>query len=109
MTFRTDNDSIMVTFPNTSNNGPSLGSIRSLAEHTNAEACDYLTLILDSSEMSAGVISTRPADFEPGWQLVERLTGITPGQGINGLAQALQCGTGEVRSLLQSRGDGNRS
>ena len=105
MTFRTDNDSIIVTFPETSNHGPSLGSIRSLAEHASAERGHYMTLILDSSEMSATALSTGPADFEPGWQLVERLTGIASGQGINGLAQALQCGADEVRALLRSRGD----
>ena len=96
---------ISVTFPETSGLGPSLGSIRSLAEYVGAKLGDQMTVVLDRSDMSIEASTTDVSQYEPGWELVARLTGIDATRGIEGLASALNCREGEVRSLLLDRGD----
>ncbi|MCY4355832.1 MAG: hypothetical protein OXC09_13870 [Truepera sp.] len=96
---------VMVTFPESSIVGPSIGSIRQIAEHLSAQAGDLLTLILDRSDMSIAAYLTDPANYEPSWGLVGRLTGIATPSSMEDIASALQCDQKEVRSLLRSRGD----
>ena len=106
LTFASHNGVLVsVTFPETSGLGPSLGSIRSLAEYVGAKLGDQMTVILDRSDMSIEASTTDVSQYEPGWELVARLTGIDANRGIEGLASALNCGEGEVRSLLLDRGD----
>ncbi len=100
-----DGGSVTITFPETSIRGPSIGSVRSLAESADAKLGDQLTLVLDRSDMSATAISTDVTQHEPGWPLVSRLTGIDVHAGMEGLAAALHCEKGEVRALLSKRGD----
>ena len=98
-------DVVTITFPESSIVGPSIGSIRPIAEGLSAQTGDLLTLILDKSDMSVTAHLTDPDEYESGWELVGRLTGIAVPSGINDLASALRCSRGEVRSLLRSRGD----
>ena len=106
LTFRNEGGaSITVTYPETSFLGPTMGSTRSLAESAGARLGEYLTVILDRSDMSVTGTATSIGEHPPGWQLVARLTGIEAGSGMNGLADALDCSVGEVRATLRSRGD----
>ena len=106
MVFHTeDGDSVSVTFPGTSISGPSLGSVRSIAERASAGIGHYLTLILDKSDMSAIAVVTNISEYKASWQLVERLTGKDAGSRMDGLALALQCPVSAVRPVLRSRGD----
>ena len=106
MVFHTKHgDSVVITFPSTSISGPSIGSIRSIAERESAGIGDYLTLILDKSSMSTVSLVTDVSEYEASWQLVERLAGIDKGSRMNGLALALRCPVAEVRAVLRSRGD----
>ena len=98
-------DSVTITFPGTSLLGPSRGSVRSFAESSHAKSGDHLCLILGRSDMSATAIITDVSQYESGWPLVARLTGIEADSGINGLTTALGCREGEVRVLLKNRGD----
>ena len=100
-----DGDVVTVTFPETSINGPFIGSVRSLAMASKAKLGDQLTLVLDRSDMSVTAVVTDLAQHEPGWQLASRLTGIVDSKGLEGLAAALRCEKGEVRALLSKRGD----
>ena len=97
--------SITVTYPETSFLGPTMGSVRSLAESVGARLGEYITVVLDRSDMSVTGAATSIGEHPPGWQLVARLTGIESGSGMTGLASALDCGVGEVRATLRSRGD----
>ena len=96
---------VTITFPESSIAGPRVGSIRQIAEHLSAQVGDLLTLILDRSAMSVAAHLTDPAHYEPGWELVGRLTGITAPRSMEDIASALRCAQKEVRSLLRSRGD----
>ena len=106
LTFRNEGGAfITVTYPETSFLGPTMGSTRSLAESAGARLGEYLTLILDRSDMSVTGTATSVGEHPSSWQLVARLTGIEAGSGMNGLASALDCSVGEVRVTLRSRGD----
>ena len=100
-----DGLSVTLTFPETSISGPSVGSLRPLAEASGARLGDLLTLTFDKSDKSVTAVATDLAQYESGWQLVSRLTGIDANEGLEGLASALQCGKGEVRAMLAKRGD----
>ncbi|MDE0100216.1 MAG: hypothetical protein OXM87_11545, partial [Truepera sp.] len=96
---------VTITFRESSIVGPSIGSIRQIAEHLSAQVGDLLTLILDRADMSVAAHLTDPANYEPGWGLVGQLTGIAAPGSMGDIASALQCDQKEVRSLLESRGD----
>lgn len=96
---------VTITFPESSFLGPSLGSIRSLAEHVDARLGDYMTMIFDRSDMSVEVLATPKDRFEPGWDLVSRLTGVSPEAGLAGLAESLDCDPEEAMERLKSRKD----
>ena len=96
---------VTITFPESSIVGPYIGSIRQIAEHLSAQVGDLLTLILDKSAMSVAAHLTDPANYEPGWELVGRLTGIAAPSSMEDIASALRCDQKGVRSLLRSRGD----
>lgn len=96
---------LVVTFPETSFMGPSLGSIRLIAESLSANEGDYVTLVLDRSNMSVEAVATKPNSLSPGWATVGRLTGITEPVSMPKLADSLHCATGEVRARLNERGD----
>ena len=55
--------------------------------------------------MSATALATDVSQFESGWGLVARLTGIDATGGMEGLAAAMQCEKGEVQAFLSKRGD----
>ena len=55
--------------------------------------------------MSVTARVTDVTQYEPGWSLVARLTGIQADDRMDGLAASLQCQRGEVRALLRTRGD----
>ncbi len=100
-----ENHSVTITFPESSFLGPSLGSTRSLAEHVDARLGDFMTMIFDRSDMSVEARATPKNHFEPGWDLVARLTGIRPETGLSALADALGCDTEEVVERLKARKD----
>ena len=100
-----DGISVKVTFPGTSTMGPSLGSVRALAEKHGANLGDYLTVILDRSEMSITATSTNINHHQPGWELLSRLVGLQEGHGTSSLHAALDCLPGEERAVLTRRGD----
>lgn len=97
--------SVTLTFPGTSFTGPSLGSTRGLAEAVNAKIGDMLTVILRRGEMTASAQATDLNEYDAGWTLVARLTGISENAGMDGLAAALRCSRGEVRASLRARRD----
>ena len=96
---------LTITFPDTSIMGPSLGSLRPLALEAGAKEGDLLTLVLDRSDMSVAALATDVTKHDPGWDLVSRLTGVDATDGMEGLAEAMQCEKGEVRAFLGKRGD----
>ena len=100
-----DGISVKVTFPGTSTTGPSLGSVRALAENNGAGFGDYLTIILDRSNMSITATSTNVDEHEPGWHLLSRLVGLQEEDGMSCLQDALGCSPGEEREVLARRGD----
>ena len=85
--------------------GPSIGSVRRIVERLSAEEGDYLTLVLDRSEMTVSACLTDLKGQSPGWDVIGRLTGIATPADLDGLAKALSCNAGEVRSVLRARGD----
>ena len=97
---------LVVVFPDFSVSGPTLGSIRVLAEAAGAGLGDYLNLVFDRTSLTVEVAATTVEDHDPGWPLVSRLTGIDPESGLDGLAAALQCGPAEAAPALRKRGDG---
>ena len=98
-------DTVIVTFPESSIVGPSLGSVRRIAERLSAKAGDYLTLVLDRSGLSLMAQLTDLFGNVPSWETVGRMTGITAPVNLDSLASALGCRPGEVRGLLRARGD----
>ena len=99
------NTSVTVTFPGTSFRGPLLGSTRGLAEAVGAKMGDMLTVILRRAEMTVSAHATDLNEYDTGWALVTRLTGISEKAGMDGLAAALNCSRGEVRATLRARKD----
>ena len=98
-------DTVIVTFPESSIVGPSLGSVRRIAERLSAKAGDYLTLVLDRSGLSVMAQLTELSGNIPSWETVGRMTGITAPVNLDSLASALGCRPGEVRGLSRARGD----
>ena len=98
-------DTVTVTFPESSIVGPSLGSVRRIAERLSAKAGDYLTLVLDRSGLSLMAQLTDLSGRVPSWETVGRMTGIIAPVNLDSLASALGCRPGEVRGLLRARGD----
>ena len=97
--------SLVVGFPDISISGPTLGSIRALADAAGARLGDCLLLVLDRTSLSVEAAATAVEDHDPGWPLVSQLTGIDPESGLEGLAAALQCDPAEVEPVLRKRGD----
>ena len=85
--------------------GPSIGSVRRIVERMSAREGDYMTLVLDGSDMSLSAHLTDQKDTFPSWEIVGRLTGLASPVSLSTLADALSCETGEVRSFLRARGD----
>ena len=96
---------VVVTFPETAFMGPSLGSIRLIAEHLSVGKGDILTLVLDRFSMSLGAVATKPDDLYPSWETVSRLTGIVEPVNMAKLADSLHCPASDVRERLKERGD----
>ena len=106
LTFQGDHgDAVIVTFPESSIVGPSIGSIRLIAERLSAKKGDYLTLVLDRNNWSAMGRLTVTTDLSESWQCVGRLTGLEEKVDLASLANALQCEAREVREVLAKRGD----
>lgn len=100
-----DGDRADITFPETSIAGPSIGSVRRIAERLGAKEGDYLTLVLDGTEMSVAALLTDLNTQSPGWNVIGRLTGLLASAHLGSLAKSIDCDAGEVRSKLQARGD----
>lgn len=98
-------DHVQITFPETSLVGPSIGSVRRIAERLSAKEGDYLTLVLDRSDMTVTSSVTDTGNLSPGWQAISRLTGIAAPADLDGLAKAIHCHANEVRSVLRARRD----
>lgn len=96
---------LIVTFPDTSIIGPTLGSVKNLAEEVGAQPGHQLTLILDRHAKSVLARTTAVAQHASGWELVSQLTGMPAQAQWQGLAAALQCQPDEVRAVLRARGD----
>ena len=94
-----------VTFPETSLVGPSLGSIKSLAERVDATIGDYITLMLDRSDMSLMAEISDATNCGRDWETIGRMTGIGMPMDLGMLARALHCSDSEVRNILRQRGD----
>lgn len=106
LTFRnSEENAVYVTFPETSFLGPTIGSVRAIAERLEASVGDYLTLILDRTDMSISASLTSESEEEESWERVSQLTGIDAQSGMDRLAIALRCEEAEIQSVLQSRGD----
>ena len=106
LSFRNQKEGIVdLTFPETSIAGPSIGSVRRIAEGLSAKEGDYLTLLLDRNNMSVSVNLTDLHAQTPGWNVIGRLTGIGTAANLSSLAKAMDCEGGEVRTILQARGD----
>ena len=99
-----NNLSVTVTYPEASMS-PSIGSLRPLVETLGAQLGDFLTLIFNKQNMSLQCLVTDMTTSSPSWELVAHLTGVEPEGLLNGLAAALDCRPGEVRTLLKQRGD----
>ena len=100
-----DGDKVDITFPETSIAGPSIGSVRRIAERLSAKEGDCLTLVLDRSAMSVATFLTDLKAQSPGWDVIGGLTGIATPKDLSSLAKALGCDAGEVRGVLKARGD----
>ena len=98
-------DTVDITFPETSLIGPTIGSVRRIAERLSAKEGDYLTLVLDRPTMTVASILTDLRGRKPGWDAIGRLTGIDPPVDFDTLSGALRCHAGEVRRVLAARGD----
>ena len=97
--------SITVSYPATSFLGPTLSSVRSLAESLGASLGDHLTMIFDRFNLSVTGRVTRINECSPSWEAVSQLTGIDASSQMKGLADALDCRGNEVRGTLKSRRD----
>ena len=100
-----DGLSLRVTFSETSLTGPTLGSMRKIAERLRADQGDWLTLRLDLGQGHLESTVTRVNNQQPTWALVGQLTGLADGASLHGLGKALGCSPQEVREVLASRGD----
>jgi len=100
-----EGDTVTLTYPESSIVGPSIGSVRALAERLSAKVGDHLTLIMDRSNLTIEARLTPTEWGSPGWDLVSRLTGVDAQSGLDGLSKSLLCSREEVRSILRSRGD----
>ena len=100
-----EGDNVTLTYPESSIVGPSIGSVRAIAERLSAKVGDYLTLTMDRSNLSVDARLIEIEGSSPSWDLVSRLTGIDAQSGMDGLAKSLLCERTEVRSTLLSRGD----
>ncbi len=96
---------ITITYPASSNLGPSMGSSRVFAEKLGARPEDHLTVVMDLDRRSVETRLTRSGDATESWDFVAHLTGIDADAGLAGLAKALDCDRGEVRAILRKRGD----
>ena len=100
-----DSDTVVVTFPESSFLGPNMGSVRVLAEKLGARLGDYLTIILDRTDLSVAVNLTRPQELQQDWKLVSRLTGNQSLEVLTDLGATLRCDESQVQAVLMSRGD----
>ena len=106
VTFSTShNETIKVTFPETSLMGPLIGSIRAIIQRLSGESGDILTLILDRERQSVEARLTAVSTIQSSWDTVSRLTGISHPVDLNNLATSLHCTKEEVQAVLRSRGD----
>lgn len=96
---------VSVTYPETAFMGPSLGSVRLIAESLSANEGDLLTLVMDGSDMSVEAVITKLEDLSPSWETIGRFTGIGEPANMSILAAALHCPVGDVREILKQRGD----
>ena len=96
---------IRVTFPESVLTGPSLGSIRHIAERLGVAVGDLMLLVLDRSDMTVSAYLVDHLNPKPGWDAVGSLTGIARPADLNSLAAALRCQPRGVRSVLRNRGD----
>jgi len=96
---------VSVTYPETAFLGPSLGSVRLIAESLSASEGDFLTLVMDAADMSVEAAITKPERISPSWETIGRLTGIGESINMSRLANALQCSVGDVREVLKQRSD----
>ena len=105
-TFRgQDGLSLKISFSETGITGPTLGSMRKIAESLGATRGDWLTLVLDLRQGHLEARATRVGDHQPTWGLVGRLTGLADHVDLTGLGKALGCDPAKVKEVLASRGD----
>jgi hypothetical protein len=101
---------VVLSWPMTGWNGPSLGSVRNCAQGLGGALGDHLRLIFDSRSLTVASHIVRPralAEAAPETVLRE-FTGLNIGNARDAehaLATAIGCPVGLVRSLLQERGD----
>ena len=106
LTFTDSHDAeTRVTFPESVLTGPSLGSIRLIAERLGVAVGDLMLLVLDRSDMTISAYLVNHLNPTPGWDAVGSLTGIPRPVDLNSLAAALRCQPRNVRSVLRNRGD----
>ena len=96
---------VRVTFPESVLTGPSLGSIRLIAERQGAAVGDLMLLVLDRSDLTISAHLVNLLNPTPDWDAVGSLTGIPRPVDLNSLAAALRCEPRNVRSVLRNRGD----
>ena len=98
-------NTVKITYPPTSITGPTLGSVKTLAENAGAKVGDVLTIILDRSNMLIEAFATDVNLHEPGLELASRLIGIEPASDIADIAATLHCEPQQVWEVLEARGD----
>ena len=96
---------VRVTFPESVLTGPSLGSVRLIAERLGAEIGDLLLIVMDRTDMTISAHLVNPGNLAPDWEAVGALTGISRPVDLNLLAAALRCEPEDVRGALRRRGD----
>ena len=97
-------DAILLTFPETSPS-PNIGSIKSTAERLGARLGNLITLVFNRPDLAFHASLTTGEEMRESWETVGRLTGIGASAGPVEMAGALHCRPGEVRTVLERRGD----
>ena len=107
-----DSGQVAITWPVDSAVGPSLGSIRTIAEAIHATEGDLLRLRFDRAEGTIHVVCLRPLDLDSMAPVarLSALTGLeslTSSNALERLAESMSIDPAGLRSHLIRRGDGH--
>lgn len=100
-----NDETARVTFPETTINGPCMGSIMETLERLGARKGDHLTITLDALKMSFSAELIQQEEIQMDWEIMGRMTGLGRKASHESLAQAMRCQPDQVRSNLRNRND----